>query len=94
MLKANYEKVIVRVNKNPDVSSGGIIIPDSAVEKSNVGVVVDSGYDRDFEVGTTVYFPLYKGHEIVHDNITYLVLSADDILAYDAPEDPEDSFGL
>ena len=74
-----------------EVKKGGIIIPDSAKEKPQEGIVValgtgktdDNGKKVPFEVkkGDRVLVSKYGGTEIKLDGKEYKILSADDILA-------------
>jgi chaperonin GroES len=64
---------------------GGIIIPDTAKDRPNIGVVVAVGTDEDLQkiikVGDKVIYPKYSGTEIEIENKKYLIISKDDILA-------------
>ena len=70
---------------------GGIIIPDTAKEKPQEGVVVAVGagkvYDNgqrvapEVKVGDTVMFAKYAGSELEIDGATHLIISERDILA-------------
>lgn len=90
MLRANFGYVIINVDKNPDVTPGGIVIPQNSIKNANHGVVVDHGYlDEEIEEGKildftdyTIFFPPYSGHRIEHDGKEYLILKEDDILAF------------
>jgi chaperonin GroES len=87
MLKANERYVVIEVEKNPNVTPGGIVLPENAVGGSNKGVVVSDGDAELFEdgegfVGRTVFFPLYSGNKVQHEGKEYLVLKSEDILAY------------
>ena len=71
-------------------SKGGIIIPDSAKEKPQEGLVVAIGPGRlsddgnrvpmDVEVGDTVVYSKYSGTEYKEGSTEYLVVREDDIL--------------
>ena len=83
MLVANCGYVIVEVEKNPNVSPGGIVLPENSVKESNKGVVYDHGEDLDNDLtGYTVFFPLYSGHKLVYKGKEYLVLKEEEILAF------------
>ena len=72
------------------VSSGGILIPDTAKEKPQEGLVVAIGPGRlsddgnripmDVEVGDTVVYSKYSGTEYKEGDTEYLVVREDDIL--------------
>lgn len=95
MLRANFGYVIVEVVDSPNVSPGGIVLPENAVKPSNKGIVVNSGeYDPDdfeenvytYKAGDTVFFPLYVGHKLTYNGKEYTVLKEDDILAFEVKE--------
>lgn len=84
------DRVLVEPKKEDDQKVGGIIIPDTAKEKPQLGDVIalgtggkdDDGNDIVFHVkeGDTVYLPKYGGTEIKLDGVTYQVLRQNDIL--------------
>lgn len=87
VLKANERYVVIEVEKNPDVTPGGIVLSQNAVGESNKGVVISDGDADLFEdgqgfVGRTVFFPRYSGNKVRHEGKDYLVLKIEDILAY------------
>jgi chaperonin GroES len=73
------------------VSSGGIVIPDSATEKPirgkvlavGNGKILDNGEKRklDISVGDTVLFGKYAGTEVKVDGEELLVMREEDIMA-------------
>ena len=83
--------LVERSDNDEQTTSGGIIIPDTAKEKPQEGKVVAIGNGRlldsgerqavDVEVGDLVLFAKYGGTEVTYDNIEYLILREDDILA-------------
>ncbi|MXV74013.1 co-chaperone GroES [Candidatus Poribacteria bacterium] len=86
------DRILVKRSDNDEqMTSGGIIIPDTAKEKPQEGEVVAVGNGRildtgdrqpvDVEVGDLVLFAKYGGTEVTYDNIEYLILREDDILA-------------
>jgi len=84
------DRVLVEPAKDDKQEIGGIIIPDSAQEKSQQGEVIalgtggkdDNGNDKPFnvKVGDTVLLPKYGGTEIKLEGTTYQILREDDIL--------------
>jgi len=87
MLRANFGYVVLEVEKNPDVTPGGIVLPQNAIGESNKGVVVSDGdsneNDDSFGLkGATGFFPRYSGNKVNYNGIEYLVLKSEDILAY------------
>lgn len=90
-LKPLGDKVVVEVIDEPETTVGGIVLPDTAKEKSQRGKVVavgsgkllDSGERVALEVkqGDTVVFAKYGGTEINVDGKELMVLSERDIHA-------------
>jgi len=66
-----------------DKTSGGIIIPDTAKEKSQEGEVVAVPPDSDIgvSVGDRVMYKSFSGTEITFEGEKYLIVPSDDILA-------------
>jgi chaperonin GroES len=90
-LKPLGDRVLVEPAEEKEVKKGGIIIPDTAKEKPQEGIIValgtgkldDNGKKVPFEVkkGDRVLVSKYGGTEIKLDGKEYKILSADDILA-------------
>ena len=84
-LKTVLNKVIVEPVEAETKTASGIIIPDSAKEKPQKGVVIATGKgknDEPMEIkpGDTVLFGKYSGTEIHNDDKKYLVMNQSDIL--------------
>lgn len=78
------KRILVERTEEVTKTASGIIIPDSAKEKPQMGKVValskkveDKGEVKN---GDTVLFGKYAGTEINIDGKEYLVMSVDDIL--------------
>ena len=90
-LKPLGDRVLVEPAEEKELKKGGIIIPDTAKEKPQEGVIValgtgktnDEGKKVPFEVkkGDRVLVSKYGGTEIKLDGKEYKILSSDDILA-------------
>ena len=90
-IKPLGDRVLVEPLKEAEVKKGGIIIPDTAKEKPQEGVVValgtgkldDDGKKVPFNVkkGDTVLMPKYGGTEVKMDGKEYQIMREDDILA-------------
>jgi chaperonin GroES len=87
-----HDRVVIRRKEEEQKTAGGIVLPGSAKEKPNQGVVVaigsgrvlDSGETRpvDVKVGDTVVFGKYAGSDTIEINGEELViLSESDIKA-------------
>jgi chaperonin GroES len=75
--------VVERVEQNK-TTVGGIIIPDNAKEKPQMGKIVAVSKKveekNEIKVGDSVLFGKYSGTEITIDGKEYLVLATTDIL--------------
>jgi len=90
-MKPMDDRVIVtRLDDAAEKSAGGIIIPDTAKEKPQMGKVIAVGTDAPegrtplqdlVKAGDTVVFAKYGATEVKADGETYLILSRSDILA-------------
>lgn len=85
------DRVLVELGEEKEVKKGGIIIPDTAKEKPQEGIIValgtgktdDSGKKVAFEVkkGDRVLVSKYGGTEIKVDGKEYKIFGSDDLLA-------------
>jgi len=90
-LKPLGDKVVVEVIDEPQTTASGIVLPDSAKEKSQRGKVVAIGSGKllddgkrvalEVKVGDTVLFAKYGGTEIDLDGKDLMILSERDIHA-------------
>ncbi|MFZ4752157.1 MAG: co-chaperone GroES [Chitinophagaceae bacterium] len=81
-----HDRVIVRPAAAETKTAGGIIIPDTAKEKPQRGVVVALGSGKKDEpmtvkAGDTVLYGKYSGTEISLDGEDLLIMRESDILA-------------
>ena len=85
------EKIVVKRTDAEEVTSGGIVVPDSAQEKPAEGKVLSVGEGRmlpngsrakpQIGEGDRVLFSSYAGTEIDVDGQDLLIMSESDILA-------------
>jgi chaperonin GroES len=90
-IKPLGERVLVEPMKEGEVKKGGIIIPDTAKEKPQEGVVIalgtgkidDNGKIIPFNVkkGDVVLMPKYGGTEVKMGGKEYQIMREEDILA-------------
>jgi chaperonin GroES len=90
-LKPLYDRVVVKKIEVEQKTSGGIILPDTAKEESQIGEVIAVGEGRlldngeirplKVKVGDKVLFSKYAGNEIKLDGEELLVIREEDILA-------------
>ncbi len=81
-----HDRVIVKAAAAEEKTAGGIIIPDTAKEKPQRGVVVAAGTGKKDEpmtvkVGDTVLYGKYAGTEIAVEGQDLLIMRESDILA-------------
>jgi len=84
------DRLLVKYSDEPEKSSGGIYIPDSAKEKPQKGEVIAVGPGRitddgklqkvEIKVGDVVLFEKYSGSKINIENEEYLIIKEDDVL--------------
>ena len=90
-IKPLGDRILVEAVEEKEVKEGGIIIPDTAKEKPQEGIVRvlgtgktnDDGKNVPFEVkqGDRILVSKYGGTEIKLDGKEYKILNSDDILA-------------
>jgi chaperonin GroES len=81
-----HDRVIVKAAAAEEKTAGGIIIPDTAKEKPQRGVVIAAGPGKKDEpvtvkTGDTVLYGKYAGTEIQIEGEDYLIMRESDILA-------------
>lgn len=84
------DRVLVKPVEAKETKRGGIIIPDSAKEKPQEGVIAACGKGKttedgkvialDVKVGDKILYGKYSGSEIKLDDEDYLIMHQDDIL--------------
>jgi chaperonin GroES len=85
-IKPLSDRVLVKLEKSEAKSAGGIIIPDTAQEKTQIGLVVAVGPGTEKEkvtvtVGQRVMHDKYAGTQVKIDGEEHLVLKMADIIA-------------
>jgi chaperonin GroES len=80
------DRVMVKLEKSETKSTGGIIIPDTAQEKTQQGVVVEAGpgTEKDpvcVKTGQKVMYDKYAGTQIKINGEEHLILKMADIIA-------------
>jgi len=79
------ERVLVKPTEMESQLPSGIILPDTAKEKSQQGIVIAVSQDEEAEipvaVGDKVLFAKYSGSEIKIDGEKHLLLETSDLLA-------------
>ncbi len=90
-VKPLADRVVVEPAPAEEMSSGGIILPDTAQEKPQQGTVVAAGPGKVSDAGTTVAMEVksgdkvlygkYSGTEFSFEGTDYLIMRESDILA-------------
>ena len=83
-VKPLADRVMVKLEKNEAKTAGGIIIPDTAQEKTQQGLVVEVGDDKDVikvKAGQRVMYDKYAGTQIKINGEEHLILKMADIIA-------------
>jgi chaperonin GroES len=85
-IKPLADRVIIEASAAEEKTAGGIIIPDTAKEKPQKGVVVAVGPGKVDEpmtvkIGDNVLYGKYSGTEITFDDKDYLIMRESDIVA-------------
>lgn len=91
MLKPLGNRVIIERKEQEQTTKSGIVLTDSAKEKSNEGIVVAVGTGRvldngekvapEVKEGDRVVYQEYAGSEVKRGDETYLILNVEDLLA-------------
>ena len=86
-----HDRILVERLEEQDQVRGGIIIPDTAKEKPQEGMVIAVGTGKvtedgkrlalDVKVGDKILFGKYSGSEVKVDDKDYLIMREEDILA-------------
>ena len=90
-IKPLDDRVLVKQSEAQEITTGGIVLPDSAQEKPQRGKVIatgpgkllDSGERGSLSVkkGNEVFYGKYAGSEVEVDGEPYVILRESDILA-------------
>ncbi len=89
-IKPLEDRIVVQAVDAESTTASGLVIPDTAKEKPQEGIVLAVGPGRfedgtrvplDVKVGDKVLYSKYGGTEVKYAGEEYLVLSARDVLA-------------
>jgi chaperonin GroES len=83
-VKPLTDRVLVKLEKNEAKTAGGIIIPDTAQEKTQTGTVVEVGDDKEVikvKAGQKVMYDKYAGTQVKIDGEDHLIIKMADIIA-------------
>ena len=84
--KPLHDRVLVKPAEQEELTSGGIIIPDTAKEKPQRGIIIAAGPGKKDEpvtvkAGDNVLYGKYSGTEIKLNGEGLLIMRESDILA-------------
>ena len=91
-LRPLADRVVVKPVERDEMTKSGIVLPDTAKEKPQEGIIEAAGNGRyneqtgvrvalDVKVGDRVMYAKYAGSEVKIDDTEYLILGEKDILA-------------
>ena len=90
-LKPLGNRLVVEPIEQEEITAGGIVLPETAKEKPQKGIVLSAGpgdrndkgerIDMDVKEGDTVLFAKYGGTEVKFDGKKLLILRESDVLA-------------
>lgn len=85
-----HDRILVERIESEEVTTGGIILPDTAKEKPQQGKVIAVGPGKksedgklipmDVKAGDTILFGKYAGSDIKMEGKEYLIMREDDVL--------------
>ena len=85
------DRLVVEPQARDEVTSSGLVLPDTAREKPMEGEVISTGPGRvldngerqeiEIKTGQTVLFAKYAGTEVKYNDTEYLIISENDVLA-------------
>jgi chaperonin GroES len=84
MIKPIGSRVLIKIVQSEQKSAGGIFIPETAQEKTQEGVVLAVGDDKDaikVKVNDKIIYDKYAGTSIKVNGEEQLILKMDDIIA-------------
>ncbi len=90
MLKPLGDRVIVKLSESEETTKSGLVLPSNAKEKSGIAEVIVVGpggsidgknIEMTVKIGDKVVYSKYSGTEIKFQDIEYIILKQNDILA-------------
>jgi chaperonin GroES len=89
-VKPLSDRVLIKIEEGETKTSGGIIIPQTAQEKTQTGIVVAVGPGKETEkgkepmtvsVGQKVMYDKYAGSQVKIGGVEHLIVKLSDIIA-------------
>jgi chaperonin GroES len=77
------ERILVKIQASEERTASGIIIPQTAQEKTQEGIVVAVGDDESIKVKANdrIMYDKYAGTALKIDGVEHLILKMSDVLA-------------
>jgi len=76
------EMVLIELEQAAEKTASGLMLPEAAREKMNVGTVVAVGPDAEnVKAGNKVIYKKYAGTELTWDDKEYLLVKSEDLQA-------------
>ena len=84
------DKIVLKPVKSEEKTASGIVLPDSAQDKPQEGIVIAAGPGREIDnvkevmevkEGDRILYSKYSGIEITYEGEDYLVVSQKEVLA-------------
>jgi chaperonin GroES len=79
-IKPLHDRVLIQRLESEQKTAAGIIIPDTAQEKTQLGTVIAVGESKALKDGDTILFGKYSGTEVKYDSQDYLILKEEEVL--------------
>ena len=90
-IKPLGDRIVIKPSEEKERTKGGIVLPDTAKEKPHEGEVVAVGEGKktddgkivalSVKVGNKVLYGKYSGTEVTIDDVEYMIVREDDVLA-------------
>lgn len=84
-IKPMDDRLLLQLIEKEEKTASGLIIPDTAKEKPQMGIVAAVGTDEDLrekvKEGNKVLFAKYGGEEVSLDGKEYRIIQRSDVLA-------------
>jgi chaperonin GroES len=90
MIKPLSDRVLIKMKEEEETTEGGLILPKTSQEKSQVAEVIEVGpgekikgeiQEMNVKRGDKVIVSKYAGTEVKYNGEEYLIVKQDDILA-------------
>ena len=82
-IKPLADRILIKIEQAETKTASGLFIPDTAKEKTQMGIVVAVGDDEKIKVKVAdrVMYDKYAGSPIKIEGVEHLIVKADDLIA-------------